>query len=140
MKSKIILLLGIIFIISNYSNAQDFKDTSKVIIKRVAKSRPEEYNISEIYVKKDKENLNLSVIRVDVDVPLSTKLSLVVKDTSGVVLMYLINDNIVQMGTYRVRWEMAVCVTKNCDGFEPGRYLCVFETDQFIYQKDFFIK
>lgn len=140
MKGKIVLLLGIIFIINNCTYAQDFKDTSKVIIKRVAKSRPDEYNISEIFVKKDKENLNLNIIRVDMDVPLNTKLSLVVKDTSGDVLMYLINDNIIPVGTYRVRWEMPVCKTKNCDGFEPGRYLCVFETDQFIYQKDFFIK
>ncbi len=122
------------------AEAQLTDDTSKVIIKRVAKSDPEGYNISDIYLKKDK-NVNLYVIRVDLDVPLSTKLSLAVKDTAEDVLMYLINDIVVPKGTYRVRWEMPLCKEmRGCDGYLAGRYLCVFETDQFIYQKDFFLK
>ncbi len=129
-----------VLFISGNITAQLVDDTSKVIIKRVTKSNPEGYNISDIYLKKDKK-LNIYEIRVDLDVPLSTKLSLAVKDTSEDVLMYLINDIVIPKGTYRVRWEMPLCKeTKDCDGYLAGRYLCVFETDQFIYQKDFFLK
>jgi hypothetical protein len=130
----------IIFICSAELYSQDIDDTSKIIIKRVAKTTPSMYNISEIHLKKGKENPGVYVVRVDVDVPLSTKMSLTVKDTSNDVLMYLINDQIIPMGTYRVRWEMPFCRTPGCDGYQPGRYLCEFETDQFIYVKDFFLK
>ena len=99
------------------------------------------YNISDIYLKKDKENKDLYIIRVTVEVPVTTKMQLSVKDTSGDIIMYLINDEVISRGTYRVRWEMPFCrVQENCEGYLPGRYLCEFETDQFIYQKDFFLK
>ena len=140
MKIKIILILLFSFL-SFSVLSQDINDTSKIIIKRVVKSDPSMYNISEIYLKKDKDNQNLFIIRVNIDVPLSAKLRLSVKDTADDILMYLINDEIIPKGTYRVRWEMPFCkIQQNCDGYLPGRYLCEFETDQFIYVKDFFLK
>lgn len=133
-------LMVLLISVSNVFS-QDINDTSKIIIKRVAKTNPTMYNISEIHLKKDKENLNLYIVRVDIEVPLSTKLRLSIKDTSDDILMYLINDEVVPKGTYRVRWEMPYCkIQNNCDGYLPGRYLCEFETDQFIYVKDFFLK
>lgn len=141
MKVRILFFLGFVLIIFISANAQDLNDTSKVIIKRVVKSSPEQYNISDIFLKRDKTEPNLFIIRVDIDVPNSTKIKLAVKDTSDDVLLYLINDEVIQKGTYRVRWEMPFCkFQNNCDGYLPGRYLCEFETDQFIYVKDFFLK
>lgn len=138
-KNALIVVLFSLIFISGLC-AQDNYDTSKIIIKRVVKSYPSEYNISEIHLKKDKENLSIYVVRVDLDVPLKTKLKLTVKDTAGVVLMYLINDQIVPEGTYRIRWEMQYCNIPDCEGFKAGRYNCELETDQFIYVKDFFLK
>src|SRR5258706_3401915 len=103
-----------VFVQCNNVFSQDINDTSKIIIKRIAKSNPLMYNISEIHMKKD--NPNLYVVRVDVEVPLSTKLRLSVKDTSNDILMYLINDEVVPKGTYRVRWEMPYCKADlNCN-------------------------
>ncbi len=122
--------------------SQDINDTSKVIIKKVAKTMPAEYNISDTHIKQDKDDKNNFIVRVDLDVPSTTKLTLSVTDSSGAVVMYLINDQTVSAGTYRVRWEMLRCSTlqENCEGYLPGRYYCEFTTDQFIYTKDFFIK
>ncbi len=140
LKVKIIILSGIFLLIINPVHSQDLNDTTKIIIKRIGKSIPGEYNISEITLKKEKD-INLYIIRVNIDVPLRSKLSLTVKDTANDVLMYLINDNVIPAGEYRVRWEMPVCLSlSGCEGFLPGKYLCEFETDQFIYVKDFFIK
>jgi len=136
----VVQFFSFILLCSAVVYSQDINDTTKIIIKRVAKSSPSMYNISEIQLKKEKDNLSTYIVRVDVEVPISTKMSLVVKDTSNDVLMYLINDQVIPMGKYRVRWEMQFCVVKGCDGYLPGRYLCEFETDQFIYVKDFFLK
>ena len=142
MKLKLFLTLFIIFLLNCFSNSQDLNDTSKVIIKKVSKTIPAEYNISDTHIKQDKENKNNFIIRVDLDVPSATKITLSVTDTSGAVVMYLINDQTVSAGKYRVRWEMLRCLESeiNCEGFIPGKYYCEFTTDQFIYTKDFFIK
>lgn len=135
-----IILISFVLLKSVYS--QDINDTSKVIIKKVSKSTPAEYNISDTHIKQDKDDKNNFIIRVDLDVPSATKLTLSVTDSTGAVVMYLINDQTVSIGTYRVRWEMLRCTisTENCEGYLPGRYYCEFTTDQFIYTKDFFIK
>src|SRR5205814_1284936 len=109
LKIKIFLIFSSILLIYNISYSQDINDTSKVIIKKVAKIIPDEYNISDTHIKQDKDNKNNYIIRVDVDVPSPTKLTLSVTDTSGAVLMYLINDQTVSSGKYRVRWEMLRC-------------------------------
>jgi len=114
------------------------KDTSDVVIRRTKKEIPAEYNISDVIIKLDKMQTKY-VIRVDLDIPLKTTLKLSVSDTSGNTLMYLINDQTLKGGVYRVRWEMLFCRSSDCD-YPPGRYLCEFETDQFIFQRDFYIK
>lgn len=114
------------------------KDTSDVVIRRTKKDVPAEYNISDVIIKLDKMQTKY-VIRVDLDIPLKTTLKLSVSDTSGITLMYLINDQTLKAGVFRVRWEMEFCRSSNCT-YPPGRYLCEFETDQFIFQRDFYIK
>ena len=120
-----------------YSQIID-KDTSDVVIRKTKKDIPTEYNISDVIIKLDKLQTKY-VIRVDLDIPLKTTLKLSVSDTSGNTLMYLINDQTLKGGVYRVRWEMLFCKSSDCD-YPPGRYLCAFETDQFIFQRDFYIK
>ena len=143
-KDKIKTYLKIIFVfvllISGselYSQIID-KDTSDVVIRRTKKEVPAEYNISDVIIKLDKLQTKY-VIRVDLDIPLRTTLKLNVSDTSGNTLMYLINDQTLKPGVFRVRWEMEFCRSSNCT-YPPGRYLCEFETDQFIFQRDFYIK
>lgn len=114
------------------------KDTIDVVIRRTKKDVPAEYNISDVIIKLDKMQTKY-VIRVDLDIPLKTTLKLSVSDTSGNTLMYLINDQTLKAGVFRVRWEMEFCRSSNCT-YPPGRYLCEFETDQFIFQRDFYIK
>lgn len=114
------------------------KDTSDVVIRKTKKDIPAEYNISDVIIKLDKLQTKY-IIRVDLDIPLKTTLKLSVSDTSGNTLMYLVNDQTFKSGVYRVRWEMLFCRSSDCD-YPPGRYLCEFETDQFIFQRDFYIK
>lgn len=114
------------------------KDTSDVVIRKTKKDNPAEYNISDVIIKLDKLQTKY-IIRVDLDIPLKTTLKLSVSDTSGNTLMYLVNDQTFKSGVYRVRWEMLFCRSSDCD-YPPGRYLCEFETDQFIFQRDFYIK
>lgn len=111
------------------------KDTSDVVIRKTNKDIPVEYNISDVIIKTDKEKTK-NIIRVDLDVPLKSALKLAVSDSTGARIMYLINDQTLSPGVYRVRWEMAVCKTDSCD-YPPGKYLCEFETDEFIFQRDF---
>lgn len=120
-----------------YSQIID-KDTSDVVIRKTKKEKPSEYNISDVIIKLDKEQTKY-IIRVDFDIPLKTTLKLSVSDTSGNTIMYLINDQTLSSGVYRVRWDMAFCRTNDCD-YPPGRYLCAFETDQFVFQRDFYLK
>jgi hypothetical protein len=86
----------------------------------------------------DKEKTR-HIARVDINIPVTATLKLNVTDSSGAVIMYLINDLTLKSGVYRVKWEMENCRTFDCD-YPPGKYLCSFETEQFIYQKDFYIK
>lgn len=123
--------------LNTYSQIID-KDTSDVVIRRTKKDKPAEYNISDVNIKLDKFQTKYT-IRVDLDIPLKTTLKLSVSDTSGNTIMYLINDHTLSSGVYRVRWEMIFCRTSDCD-YPPGRYLCEFETDQFIFQRDFYLK
>ncbi len=128
-----------LFLLSAGSAAQglDF-DTSSVVIRKTKKEKPGEYNISDVIVKLDKEKTK-NIIRVDLDIPIRTTLKLGVSDTAGTKLMYLINDQTLSAGVYRVRWEMSKCLNNDCD-YPPGRYLCEFETEQFIFTRDFYIK
>lgn len=114
------------------------KDTSDVVIRRTKKDVPTEYNISDVIIKLDKFQTK-NVIRVDLDIPAKTTLSLSVSDTSGNTIIYLINDQTLKPGVYRVKWEMVFCRTGDCD-YPPGRYLCAFETDQFVFTRDFYLK
>jgi hypothetical protein len=114
------------------------KDTSDVVIRKTKKDIPAEYNISDVIIKLDKFQTK-NVIRVDLDIPVKTTLSLSVSDTSGNTIIYLINDQTLKPGVYRVKWEMVFCRTGNCD-YPPGRYLCAFETDQFVFTRDFYLK
>jgi hypothetical protein len=53
--------------------------------------------------------------------------------------MYLISDQTLNSGVYRVKWDMPLCKENDCD-YPPGRYICEFETDQFIFARDFYVK
>lgn len=133
------LVIFTIFILSENVVSQIIdKDTSDVVIRRTKKEIPAEYNISDVIIKLDKFQTKY-VIRVDLDIPLKTTLKLSVSDTTGNTLMYLINDQTLKPGVFRVRWEMEFCRSSDCT-YPPGRYLCEFETDQFIFQRDFYIK
>ena len=129
----------VFLLIVNHISAQGFdNDTSSVVIRKTKKEKPQEYNISDVIVKLDKEKTR-NVIRVDLDIPVRTTMRLAVSDTSGVKLMYLINDQTLSSGVYRVRWEMEKCNQPDCD-YPPGKYLCEFETEQFVFARDFYIK
>jgi methionine-rich copper-binding protein CopC len=135
---KIILFIVLLYSASVLHSQIIDKDTSDVVIRKTKKEKPTEYNISDVILKLDKEQTKY-VIRVDLDIPLRTTLKLSVSDTSGNTIMYLINDQTLSPGVYRVRWVMVFCRTNDCD-YPPGRYLCAFETDQFVFQRDFYLK
>jgi hypothetical protein len=132
MRKVLYILFFCIFVFGNNIKAQDYLDTSKIIIKRVSRLIPFEYNISDTHIKKDKDNPKNYIVRVDLEVPVKTVLKLSVTDSTDEEVMKLIDDQTVSSGIYRVRWEMEDC--------PPGRYWCEFTTEQFIYRKDFFIK
>ncbi len=133
------LIFLVLFFLSSVLNSQIIdKDTNDVVIRKTKKDKPTEYNISDVIIKLDKEQTKY-IIRVDLDIPFKTTLKLSVSDTSGNKIMYLINDQTLSSGVYRVRWEMLFCRTNDCD-YPPGRYLCEFETDQFVFQRDFHLK
>lgn len=134
---KLVLSVLLIVISASYSQQID-SDTSDVVIRRTNKQLPKEYNISDVIIKLDKEKTK-NTIRVDLDIPLKTKLKLSVSDTSGATIMYLISDQTLSGGVYRVKWEMPKCKENDCD-YPPGKYWVEFETDQFIFQRDFYIK
>lgn len=139
------ILLICLFSLPSFSQIID-ADTSSVVIRKTRKAAPDEYNISDVIVKIDKtKDKYKNIIRVDLDIPLKTTMRLAVSDTSGAKLMYLINDQTLTSGVYRVKWEMTSCANdttpeNNIDCLPRGKYLCEFETDQFIFQRDFFIK
>jgi hypothetical protein len=126
----IILLFFIIF--ESNIKSQDYLDTSNVVIKRVSKLLPFEYNISDTHIKKDKENPKNYILKVDLEVPVLTNLKLSVTDSAGEEVMKLIDDQAGSSGVYRIRWEM--------EDYPLGRYWYEFTTVYFIYRKDFFIK
>ena len=111
--NKLCALLFLFIAVTSYTQIVD-TDTSNVVIRKTKKEIPEEYNISDVIIKKDKEKTK-NIIRVDLDIPLKTVLRLSVSDTAGVTIMYLINDQTLGSGVYRVRWEMAVCKENDCD-------------------------
>ena len=128
-----------VLLISTDTRAQTVDtDTSDVVIRKTNKMLPKEYNISDVIIKQDKEKTK-NIIRVDIDIPIKTTLRLSVSDTAGATIMYLISDQTLGSGVYRVKWEMPMCKENDCD-YTPGKYLCEFETDQFIFERDFFIK
>jgi len=100
------VLFTFIFCFSLFSGnikAQDYYDKYKIIIKRVSKLKPFEYNISDTHIKKDKEYPNNYIVRVDLEVPITTELKLSVTDSTGEEIMKLIVDQTVSAGIYRVR-------------------------------------
>ncbi len=135
---KILILIVFLFFDVCVNSQIIDKDTSDVVIRRTKKDVPTEYNISDVIIKLDKFQTK-NVIRVDLDIPAKTTLSLSVSDTSGNTIIYLINDQTLKPGVYRVKWEMVFCRTGDCD-YPPGRYLCAFETDQFVFTRDFYLK
>lgn len=135
---KYIFIFVLLISVSTIFSQTVDTDTSDVVIRRTKKEIPAEYNISDVIIKMDKLQTKY-VIRVDLDIPLKTTLKLNVSDTSGNTLMYLINDQTLKPGVFRVKWDMEFCRTSDCI-YPPGRYLCEFETDQFIFQRDFYLK
>ncbi len=135
---KLIFVIVLLFSASEIFSQVVDTDTSDVVIRRTKKDIPAEYNISDVIIKMDKLQTKY-IIRVDLDIPLRTTLKLNVSDTSGNTLMYLINDQTLKPGVFRVKWDMEFCRTSNCT-YPPGRYLCEFETDQFVFQRDFYLK
>jgi len=102
-----LISIVVVVLISNsflYSQIID-KDTSDVVIRKTKKEKPDEYNISDVIIKKDKEKTK-NIIRVDLDVPVKTVLRLSISDTTGATILYLISDQALSSGVYRVRWEM----------------------------------
>jgi len=137
-KYQIILLIALITC-SMQSQIID-TDTSDVVIRKTKKETPQEFNISDVVIKTDKEKTK-NTMRVDLDLPVSTQLKLNVSDSAGTNIMYLIIVQSFKPGVYRVKWEMARCIGEiNEYCYAPGKYLCVFETNHFVYQKDFYIK
>jgi hypothetical protein len=134
---RYVLIFIVLYQISLFSQTIE-NDTSSVVIRKTKKEKPEEYNISDVIIKQDKEKTK-NIIRVDLDIPLKTTMRLSVSDTSGNKIMYLVNDQTLSPGVYRVRWEMAKCRENYCD-YQPGKYWCECETDQFIFKRDFYIK
>ena len=132
MRNVLYILFFCVLLFGLNIKAQDYFDTSKIVIKRVSKLIPFEYNISDTHVRKDKDNPKNNIVRVDLEIPAKTVLKLSVTDSAGEVVMKLIEDQTVGSGIYRIRWEM--------EDYPPGRYWCEFTTEQFIYRKDFFIK
>jgi hypothetical protein len=118
-------------------NAQVLYDTNEAVIRKINKQIPGEFNISDVIIKTDIKNDNY-VIRVDIDIPIRTNLKLLVKDTTGTTLIYLINDEYLTAGKYRIKWNMAKCKVNDCY-YPKGKYICEFETEQFIYQRDFYL-
>lgn len=113
-------------------------DTSDVVIRRISKEKPSEFNISDVTIKLDKDKTK-HILRVNLEIPVTTALKLNVTDSTGAVIMYLINEQTLKSGIFRVKWDMDKCRTDNCD-YPPGKYKCSFETDQFIYQIDFYLR
>lgn len=133
-----IVFFVLLFGICSVNSQQIDSDTSDVVIRRTNKQLPKEYNIGDVIIKLDKEKTK-NTIRVDLDIPLKTTMRLSVSDTSGATIMYLISDQTLSGGVYRVKWEMPKCKENDCD-YPPGKYWVEFETDQFIFQRDFYIK
>ena len=135
------MCLFILLFILNYSLSSQVidTDTSDVVIRKTLREKPLDFNISDVIIKMDKEKTKY-IVRADIDLPVSTALRLNVADSAGTVIMYLINDQTFKAGVYRVKWEMQKCAGTELDCYSLGKYLCEFETDQFIYRKDFYIK
>jgi len=143
-KSKYQILLFIMCIPCSLQSQVIDTDTSDVVIRKTSKEKPAEFNISDVIIKMDKEKTK-HVLRADLEIPVSTSLKLNVTDSLGEVIMYLINDQTLKAGVYRVKWEMPSCTKvsedlHSLDCYPSGKYLCSFETDQFIYQKDFYLR
>ena len=134
---NVIVVLCLIFVGSVFSQNID-TDTSDVVIRKTKKTNPAEFNISDVIIKQDKDKTK-NIIRVDLEIPIKTTFRLSVSDTAEATIMYLVNDQTLSPGVYRVKWEMPKCKTGDCD-YPPGKYWCEFETDQFIFQRDFYIK
>lgn len=138
--SKLILCLCFIILTCSLQSQAVDTDTSDVVIRRTSKEKPQEFSISDVVIKTDKEKTKF-IMRVDLDLPIATTLKLNVSDSTGAVIMYLVNDQTFKAGVFRVKWIMPRCITsENEECYAPGKYFCAFETDQFVYQKDFFIK
>jgi len=136
----IFILTCVLFLTCSLQSQVVDTDTSDVVIRKTKKETPSEFNISEVIIKTDKEKTK-NIMRVDLDLPVSTQLKLNVSDSAGTIIMYLIIDQSFKAGVYRVKWEMARCIGEiNEFCYAPGKYLCVFETNHFVYQKDFYIK
>jgi len=133
-------LICIIFFTCSLKSQIIDTDTSDVVIRKTKKETPQEFNISDVVIKMDKEKTK-HIMRVDLDIPATTTLKLNVSDSGGAVIMYLVNDQTFKAGVYRVKWEMLCCINvTNEECYSPGKYFCAFETDQFVYQKDFYIR
>ncbi len=135
------VVVSLVFSETSFSQIID-SDTSTVIIRKTKKEKPQEYSISDVIVKRDRSKI-VSVIRVDLDIPIKTTFKLAVSDTSNNILIYLVNDQTLNPGVYRVKWEMPVCMLSNSNNtecYQPGKYFVEFETDQFIFVRDFYIK
>ena len=136
----IFCLICVIFFTCSFKAQIIDTDTSDVVIRKTSKEKPQEFNISDVVIKTDKERIKY-IMRVDLDIPFSTTLKLNVSDSTGSIIMYLINDQTFNAGVFRVKWVMPRCISvTNEDCNSPGKYFCAFETDQFVYQKDFYIK
>ncbi|HEY3250825.1 MAG TPA: hypothetical protein VGK25_06875 [Ignavibacteria bacterium] len=134
------LILVLIFCVTCSLQSQIIDtDTSDVVIRKTSKEKPLDFNISDVVVKMNKEKTKY-IVRADLDIPVTTALKLNVADSSEQIIMYLINDLTFKPAVYRVKWEMAKCFGTELDCYSTGKYLCEFETEQFIYRKDFYIK
>jgi hypothetical protein len=130
MNKKILQILILLFF--NAIIFANVTDSNSVIIKKKSGKIPVQYNISDIEIKKSTLAASLNILKVSVDIPEYTMLLLKVTDSTGKELTNLIHDKQVSPGKYIIQWQMGK--------YSEGRYWCEFETEHFIYRKDFYLK
>jgi hypothetical protein len=129
LKHKFIIL--IVLSVPCFSEAQNITDTNKIVLKKISNIASSDYNFSEVAIKRDPVKISNCLLRVRLGLPTVSIISVRVTDSIGLDVLYLLKEKLLAPGTYFIKWEMG--------NFPEGRYWCEFNTEHFIYRKDFFI-
>jgi hypothetical protein len=130
MNKKIYKILFILFF--NVIIFANVTDSNTVVFKKKSGKIPVQYNVSDIEIIKTAIATSLNILKVTIEVPGNTMLLLRVTDTTGKEITNLIHEKLVSPGKYMIQWQMGK--------YTAGRYWCEFETEHFIYRKDFYLK